>query len=207
MKDHSFDNIIQDHLAQLSEVFDAIQIIAKTSPDQGGEIYVGRRGGKITLRMADKFWSRVDRSNGEDSCWVFCGHTSGGGHGHVRIGSGSKNTLIGAHRLAWILTNGDIPDGLCVCHRCDNPPCCNPKHLFLATSLENFNDMRRKGRARGGSLPGQRNRNSKLTEAQVSQIRTRYANGELQQQLADAYGVSQTAISYIVTQGGWKHVK
>lgn len=207
MIDRTPDQIIQNHLSQLSETFDAIQIIAKTHAEEGGQIFVGRRGGKITLKISDKFWCRVDRSHGPDSCWVFCGHTSGGGHGHVRIGTGKKGTLIGAHRLAWILINGAIPQGLCVCHRCDNPPCCNPKHLFLATALENFDDMRQKGRARGGSLVGTTNKNSKLTDEQVAEIRTAYQNGTLQRELAKQYGVAQTSISYIVSQGGWKHIK
>lgn len=189
-------------IEELSKSFTSIQMIAQLP---SGEICVARKGKKIKLGIPEKFWSRVDRSGGEDSCWEFSGwRNKSGGHGLVNIGGGQ---FQGSHRLAWILMNGKIPDGLCVCHRCDNPPCCNPKHLFLATALENFDDMRRKGRARGGSLPGKKNKNSKLTEEQVSQIRMRYANGELQQQLANAYGVNQTAISYIVSQGGWRHVK
>ena len=181
-------------------VFKSVQIIAEMP---NGDICVARKGKKIKLGVAEKFWSRVDRSGGEDSCWEFSGwKNKSGGHGLVNVGGGK---FLGAHRLAWVLTNGEISDGLCVCHQCDNPPCCNPKHLFLGTNLENWDDMRRKGRARGGKLHGATNRNSRFTESQVQEIRKLYSEGKPQSEIGKLYGVGQTTISYLLR--GWRHVK
>ncbi len=207
MTPHEANALIDLHVRQLAEHFDKVQILA-VLPE--GSAHVGRKGGKIKLSVADKFWARVDRTGGEKECWPFSGgYKAKGGHGQIVIGTRGKHgtgILIGSHRLAWILTNGPIPDEMCVCHKCDNPPCCNPSHLFLGTALENFDDMRRKGRARGGSLPGEQNRNSKLNEQQVLEIREKYRSGMLQREIAEEYGVVQTAISYIVRQNGWRHI-
>lgn len=199
------DSIVDLHVRQLAEHFDRVQIIASL-PE--GSAYVGRKGGKIKLTVAEKFWARVDRTGGKKACWPFSGgYKAKGGHGQIVIGTRkSGGILIGSHRLAWTLTNGPIPDGMCVCHRCDNPPCCNPSHLFLGTASENFADMRNKGRARGGSLPGERNRNSKLTSQQVIEIREKYRSGKTQREIGEEYGIGQTSVSYIVSQGGWRHL-
>lgn len=79
-----------------------------------------------------------------DDCWVYVGPTKQGGYGRFSYGCGGKKKL--AHRVAWELANGPIPDGLLVCHSCDNPPCCNPKHLFLGTHQDNKDDAVAKDR-------------------------------------------------------------
>lgn len=81
-----------------------------------------------------------------DECWEWNGNRSPYGYGRKRI----KTVLYQTHRLAWAWVNGPIPAGLCVLHRCDNPPCCNPRHLFLGTQVDNNNDTISKGR-HGGS--------------------------------------------------------
>lgn len=87
----------------------------------------------------DAFWSRVDRTG---DCWTWLGATRPDGRGWVRHDGAVRLT----HRVAWILSYGPIPVGLFVCHRCDNPPCCRPEHLFLGTRTDNMRDARAKGR-------------------------------------------------------------
>jgi hypothetical protein len=105
------------------------------------------------------------------------------GHGQTHLW-GQK---IYAHRLAWIVAHEQpIPDGLCVLHRCDNPPCCNPDHLFLGTRADNQRDMKRKGR---GSGP------MKMTPEQIIEIKRRRAAGERGVDLAAEFEISQPRIS------------
>lgn len=78
-------------------------------------------------------------------CWEFTGYRMPNGYGKIGLGSREDGNDL-AHRVAWRLANGPIPAGMDICHRCDNPPCCNPAHLFLGTRLDNMSDMSRKGR-------------------------------------------------------------
>lgn len=89
---------------------------------------------------------RIDRSAGADECWPYMGARLPSGYGYVNL---RQNGNAYAHRLAFEQAVGPIPDGMYVCHRCDNPPCCNPAHLFLGTPSENCQDKVAKGRARG----------------------------------------------------------
>lgn len=100
--------------------------------------------------FVERFWSRVARADG-DLCWLWTAARFSSGYGRVALprANGSPQTLEGAHRMAWILTNGPIPANLWVLHRCDNPPCCRPEHLFLGTHTDNMRDMTQKGRHLG----------------------------------------------------------
>lgn len=106
------------------------------------------------------------------------------------------------HRLAYEMCIAPIPRGLHVLHRCDNPPCCNPDHLFLGTIADNNADKVAKGRQMRGTMTPR----AVLTESQVSDIRARYAAGERVMDLAVEFGVSRAQISNIAARRIWRHV-
>lgn len=98
-------------------------------------------------RLENRFWAKVDRSGGADACWEWTAACFKAGYGAIRL------TIVGvtkwtetAHRVAYSLVYGQIPDGMYICHHCDNPPCCNPNHLFADTQAANVADMVAKGR-------------------------------------------------------------
>lgn len=150
---------------------------------------------------ATSFWARLPSGDG---CWVWTGARQAKGYGRVWF----RGRIWGTHRLAWFLTRGEIHAALQVCHRCDNPPCCNPAHLFLGTNEENVADMMRKGRFNVGSRPrGADVHNARLTEADVLEIRRLHAvTGELTP-LARRFRVTRQNIYRIVTGRSWRHVK
>lgn len=144
------------------------------------------------------FWSRV-KVAGDDECWLWTGAVNSDGYGSIWEGSHNWK----AHRLSYSLRVGD-PGHLCVLHECDNPPCVNPRHLFLGTKIDNWMDMDRKGRRwrpKGSLHP-----NALLTEEQVQLIRKRYAIGAMRPVLARDYGVSWETIDGIVNRRSWNHI-
>lgn len=112
-----------------------------------------------------------------------------------------------AHRVAWELTFGPIPEGLQVCHSCDTPACVNPEHLFLGTPADNVADKMRKGRHRNGDFRGERSHFAKLTPDAVLEIRERLSRGETQPRVAGHFGVSQSTISLIARGKTWSHLQ
>ena len=149
----------------------------------------------------EDFWKRVSMPH-PDECWVWQGATSRFGYGILRFAGKAYK----AHRLAWLLTSGEIPDDRWVLHRCDNPPCCNPQHLFLGTHLENMQDMARKGR--GKKERGEDIGISKLKESDIPAIRELHAVHKMsQEEIGRLYNVSQVAISCVIRGKTWKHVK
>lgn len=131
-----------------------------------------------------------------------------------------QGDLNRAHRVAWELANGPIPEGLHVCHRCDNPPCCNPAHLFIGTHTDNQRDMAAKGRhvaphgdANGMRLHpearprGERAGRAVLTDGQVIEIRNLYAAGGLSAaRIGEMYGVAGSTIRRIAAGLRWTHL-
>jgi len=115
------------------------------------------------------------------------------GYGQFRTRQPRKHVL--AHRYSWDLANGPIPDGMQVCHQCDNPSCVNPAHLFLGSNQDNVTDMVAKDRVQRGM----RHHKAKLTDDQVEQIRVRLVRGERQRLIAADYGVTQSCVSMIGT--------
>lgn len=160
---------------------------------------------------AERFWSKVDRSGGEDACWIW---TASSKHrfGYGKFYLSSLDNVVHAHRLSYFMAYGNIPDGLFVCHDCptgDNPRCVNPRHLFLGTGGDNARDRDAKGRGGHGiaSQPGSANPRAKLTDAQVIEARQRYAAGDISQSaLARDYGISQQMMNKILLNRHWSHL-
>lgn len=148
-----------------------------------------------------RFWTGVERGL-PDACWPWARSVNTKGYGQIMFHG--KRTY--AHRAAWVITNGPIPEGLCVCHTCDNPSCCNPRHLWLGTKAENNADRAAKGRSRKYGAVGTTNPNAKLTEGQVVMARRRYADGAHIAALAREYGVSSCVMSKVVHRLRWQHV-
>lgn len=152
------------------------------------------------------FWTKVDKSG---DCWVWLGsRTRGGSRNKVAYGRfGYLGSNRYAHRVAWVLTNGDLPDQLDVCHQCDNPPCVRPDHLFIGTHVENMQDCSRKRRFRPNPLLGEAAPWSKLTTEQVRILRSlpRGRSSELRR-LACEFGVSY-GLAWSAARGRtWRHV-
>ena len=156
---------------------------------------------------AVRFWAKVDKSAGPEACWPWRGAGERYGlFGLITHGPKRKSTT--ASRAAWILTYGPLPPELQVCHRCDNPPCCNPAHLFAGTQKENIRDAVAKGRMCSGDRHhtrlnpqprGGRNPSAKLSDDEVRAIRAICATGRLTQRaVAYRFGVAEGTVSAIV---------
>jgi hypothetical protein len=153
----------------------------------------------------EAIWERGERTPSGCLEWTGSRHTAGYGY----ISLGSKPVLV--HRVAWELTNGAIPDGLFICHHCDNPPCYEPAHLFLGDSLANGQDMAQKGRTKLQKHPelaprGEQHPLTTLTDEQVREIRRLRAEGMILKDLGARFGVHLSTIHLIVKGKHWGHV-
>ena len=172
-----------------------------------------------------RVWANINASGRE--CWPWMASCKPTGYGQTWDG---KHVTY-AHRAVYVFAFGPIPDGMFVCHHCDNPICCRPSHLFLGTHADNMQDMLSKGRgikdeqhARGdrngrrlyperyGNVtpaphPGMTNHAAKLTDDDVREIQRLIAAGDLlQREIATMFGVSQTKVSQIKLGKAWKHL-
>jgi len=184
----------------------------------------GRRAG-LTPEM--RFWQKVEKTDG---CWFWLGARNSDGYGSFNIG----NHGTGAHRIAYTLEVGNIPQGVSVLHSCDNRACVRPGHLFLGTQQDNVTDMMKKGRGNKASgdqnasrlypgihrwgpthtlrlhperqARGERVAKAKLTSTQVIEIRTQWKQGMSQHALARKFGVTLSCIHWIVSGKTWRHL-
>ncbi len=174
----------------------------------------------VDSTYARRFWAKVLKT---ETCWLWTGCISTVGYGKI----GWQHRTQGAHRVAWILAHGDIPEGLWVLHKCESayPPgnqiyrgCVNPDHLYLGTRRDNVDNMMATGRnACGGRhgnrlhpervSKGERHYAAKLTESLVREIRKRHLEGSSQESLARNAGVSRKTIAAVIARKTWKHVE
>lgn len=171
----------------------------------------------IALTRPDRFWSKVDKSG---ECWLWTAGRHRAGYGAFSVGSrltgGRRDTY--AHRVAYELAFGPIPNGLLVRHTCDTPACVRPEHLLVGTQADNMHDAAERGRTTKGDRhpwrrrpelirKGEQHHAAKLTDEQVREMRRRYADGGISQRLLGLeYGIQQGAVSAIVRGLKWSHV-
>lgn len=183
---------------------------------------------QIGCENTERFWGKVN-IKGEHECWEWLAACSGDGYGTIKIGS----KVYGAHRLSYILSTGEDIESFQVLHKCDNPICVNPSHLFKGTHADNMADRNAKGRqAKGESsgprlypwrmarginnghytMPektprGERHKLAKITSKDVEEIRSLYAKKKLSQtQIGVMYGITQMNVSRIILRKTWAHI-
>jgi HNH endonuclease len=147
----------------------------------------------------ERFWERVEPEP-MSGCWLWTGVLAGRGYGKFRVNGDDVYT----HRFSWTLHQGPVPDGLCVLHRCDNPPCVNPRHLFLGTKKDNSWDCRMKGRL--NTVPFLRRQRSSrvvLTDEHILAIRRSIGASHL---IAPLYGVAASTVRRIRAGCAWSSV-
>lgn len=150
--------------------------------------------GESTRPAVADFWDRLNKT---EACWLWTGAAGPDGYGTIRL----HGKWWRSNRLAWTLAYGEIPPGQWVLHRCDNPRCCRPDHLFLGTAADNSIDMIRK--SRGGWQRRPHRPGAKLTEVQVAEIRALRETGESQTAIARKYGMDPSSVSRICTGEYW----
>lgn len=159
----------------------------------------------ITLRENEVrlFWSKIV-VKGFDECWEWFPNVDKFGYGkfHIHDEEGKRIT-VRVHRFSWFLKFGPIPDGLCVCHKCDNRKCVNWNHLFLGTLADNNVDRMKKGRG----VHGEKQRSAKLKEKDIPVIRKMISEGKNYGVIGKIFGVSDESIGGIARGKYWKHVK
>jgi hypothetical protein len=149
-----------------------------------------------------RFWAKVDKRTA-GGCWEWNGSRKARGYGQINAG-GRGGAMLKAHRVSWAIHFGSIPDGLHVLHRCDNPPCVNPDHLFLGTNKDNASDCKSKGRK--ASLAGEQNGRAKLNCGAVLAIRALASEGVSRDEIKDRFAISRTTVREIIERKKWSHV-
>lgn len=160
----------------------------------------------VTQKLISRFWAKVNKGSSENGCWLWTGKKFNYGrpkndtYGAIKIGG----KFVGAHRVSYVIANGNIADGRFVCHKCDTPLCVNPSHLFLGTPKENVTDAIQKGRLDNS---GAGNGMSRLTENDVLEIKRLLKSGLKQKEIAAKFGISRPLVSGINTGYFWGSVR
>lgn len=154
---------------------------------------------RFDLTLEERFWSKVDKSG---DCWTWQGTRGHHGHGALKV----AGSMVAAHRLSWEFANGAIPPGAYICHRCDNPPCVRPDHLYAGDATTNMSDRVERGDPNGW-MRGEDHGNAVLAESDVTDIRNLYQTGQwTQRELAARFGVAQVNVGRIVRREQWRHI-
>lgn len=173
---------------------------------------------RMSAKESDRFWKKVE-FNSSSGCWDWTAYINKWGYG--TFGFSGDTWLV--HRVSWTEHNGPIPEGLLVCHHCDNPKCVRPDHLFLGTDKDNSDDKRKKGRWTSGHRPrgkdhwcaripssiprGERNGHAKITDDDVRFIRKSFKRGVVTyKMLGEKFGMDYTNIRAIVKRRTWRHI-
>lgn len=152
-----------------------------------------------TEPLAQRFWRKVQKTNG---CWIWLGGFNVWGYGKFSVGPRKFNKSRPAHRIAYELVYGPIPESLQVCHHCDNRACVRPDHLFLGTAADNSDDKLAKGR----QPLGEQHHRSRFTESQVREIRLLRSQGVSTYQIYKKMGGSYANIKDIIKRRTWRHL-
>ena len=150
------------------------------------------------------FWEKVKKGPRTNDCWDWLAAKNNKGYGRFDFEGKTQS----AHRVVWQLTYGPIPEGegyhgTCVLHKCDNPSCVRPDHLFLGSNYDNLLDKEAKGRGNHGK--GETHSRAKLTDAQILEIRA-IGLSMFQREIAEKYGISKRHVGYILNSKNWKHL-
>lgn len=200
----SFENV-QVHHKALKDDFSLIYLCGECHADKHPDVPRRLITWPKTLLFEKRFWSKVDKTA---SCWNWTGSWTGNSknahykYGCIRI---NQKTYY-AHRIAWELTKGSIPNGMEVLHHCDNPSCVRPDHLFLGNKFTNMQDKEKK--KRGNHPFGENKGNNKLTSTQVREIKRQFRHYKwgMVTKLAREYGVSTNTMSHIRRDEDWQHI-
>ena len=154
----------------------------------------------MTETIESRFWSKVNKLSPEE-CWPWIGAKSSWGYGNFRF----RKKPWPAHRVVWVLNHGEIPKGMYICHKCDNPPCCNPDHLFMGTPKENTADMFNKG-YNHNHLRGSNHPLARFNENEILEIKKLLHHGVKQTHIARMFNTRQSHISKIKRNEIWGYL-